>query len=92
MLGMHPVALCRTAGGRKLTRTHVDEFELIELQRKARSIFARIDSLAVYMWNREEKFSSSMRESVESAAHLCREVSDAVDQLTDYVRHSRMLD
>jgi len=78
-----------------MTRTHVDEFELIELQRKARSVFARVDSVAEFMNNRSHgraQFSEAQLDSVEHAASLAREVSDAVDALTDYVRCSRMLD
>ena len=62
------------------------EGELIDLQRKARSVFQQVDNIADYVANRAEKFSAATCDQIDHAATLAREVSDAVDNLTDFVR------
>ena len=71
-----------------MTRTHVEEAELLDLQRNALEVFQKLNKRA----------DSAERDGKKSAAwlgdiaDLARKVSDAVDDLTDYVRHSRMPD
>ena len=78
-----------------MTRTHVEEGELVDLQRKALSVFKQIDNLCGRLGNladRNREPAESDIDDTATAAALAREVSDAVDNLTEYVRHSRMLD
>jgi hypothetical protein len=78
-----------------LTRTHVEEGELVDLQRKALSVFKQVDNLCGRLGNladRNREPAESDIDDTATAAALAREVSDAVDNLTEYVRHSRMLD
>ncbi len=69
-----------------MTRTHVDEGELVELQRKALALFTRVSAIADLV------HSPYLISEVAYAQSLAREVSDQVDALTDFVRHSRMID
>jgi hypothetical protein len=75
-----------------MTRTHVEEGELVELQRKALSVFNRLDNLTErlgYLVGRNREPLELDIDNAANAASLAREVSDAVDQLTEYVRHQR---
>lgn len=69
-----------------MTRHAPTEGELVDLQRKACSVYSRVENIANYVFNRQEKFSVEMAEQIDLAARLAREVSDEVDALTDYVR------
>jgi hypothetical protein len=66
-----------------MTRTHVDEGELVDLQRKALSVFKRLDSIADRMFAHEEDYAPMDVANIDTAASLAREVSDQVDALTE---------
>jgi hypothetical protein len=77
-----------------MTRTHVEEGELVDLQRRALSLFTRLDNLENRVLNLKERGNSLRLSDLEVSnferlASLAREVSDAVDALTDYVRNNR---
>jgi hypothetical protein len=79
-----------------MTRTHVEEGELVELQRKALALFKTVDEVSdlleeVYEEGRKNVSLKELEiQRIYNAADLAREVSDQVDDLTDYVRHSRL--
>jgi len=73
-----------------MTRTHVSEGELVELGRQALAVFRRLYELAERLEMGLPR--SAAPEAVEDLAELAREVSDQVDALCEYIRHSRMLD
>ena len=70
-----------------MTRTHVEEGELVDLQRKALIVFQRIDALAEQMYANEGRYAPMDLNAVDVACSYAKEVSDAVDALTDYVRN-----
>jgi hypothetical protein len=78
-----------------MTRTHVDEGELVDLQRKALKVFQWLDQISERY---PDSFSGPYRLAqsdlalLEDARALAREVSVAVDDLTEFVRHSRCID
>jgi hypothetical protein len=72
-----------------MTRTHVDEAELVDLQRKALKVFQWVDQIS---WRRPVRLSSSELDLLDATAKLAREVSVLVDDLTEYVRYSRCID
>lgn len=78
-----------------MTRTHVDEAELVDLQRKALKVFQWIDQICERY---SDSFSGPYRlaqsdvDLLDNAVKLAKEVFVAVDDLTEYVRHSRCID
>jgi len=74
-----------------MTRTHVEEGELVELQRKSLALFKLADDLAddIAEGLIEPPYRRLRQPDLDTAdrlSEIAREVSDAVDALTDYVR------
>ena len=69
-------------------RGQISEAELVDIQRKARSVFQRVDNVADWVFNHQSphQFSEQHANMIDLAAKLAREVSDEVDRLTDFVR------
>jgi hypothetical protein len=79
-----------------MTRTHVDEAELVDLQRNALKVFQWVDQVCerypANSLNGLYRLTQSDVDLLDNAVKLAKEVSVAVDDLTEYVRHSRCID
>ena len=79
-----------------MTRTHVDEVELIELGQDAIEVFSGLDQLAAQLEEYSDQHPSKPIDRAATLAgnleEIARQLSDKVDALCEYVRHSRMLD
>jgi cytochrome c556 len=64
----------------------VDEAELVELQRNALELFQKLDD---FTEGEEDcgRVSRKILERLEDFTDMAHEISNAVDALTDYVRH-----
>jgi hypothetical protein len=70
-----------------MTRTNIEESELIELQRNAIGLFHALEK---FVRTKGGNFNRDVCEELEWFQSYAREVSDQVDALTDFVRHSRI--
>jgi hypothetical protein len=75
-----------------MTRTHVDEGELVELGRKALALLTRLDDFGGRLEELREDSCIPKQtdlDDIERITNLAREVSDQVDALTEYVRYQQ---
>jgi hypothetical protein len=72
-----------------VTRTHVDESELVDIGQDALALLYALQGLAYHI---DHYDGLKYLDKVNDLTSLACELSDQVDALCEYIRHSRMLD